>query len=48
MTALINCGECTVQPQHRVNIKTVAKRYGIDIGDTVEVFIKKTNKEEPT
>ena len=42
---LINCGERTIQAQHRIYIgNTFCKRHGIEVDDYVEVFIKLVKK----
>jgi hypothetical protein len=42
---LINCGERNVQSMYRVSLKDICMKYGIDIGDSVEVFIKKVKND---
>lgn len=37
----INCGERKVQTGFRVVLRDICKRYGINEGDSVEVYIKK-------
>jgi len=39
----INCGERNIQTMYRVSIKDICDKYGINIGDSVEVFIKIPN-----
>lgn len=41
----INCGERNVQTMYRVSLKDICVKYEIEIGDSVEVFIKKVKKE---
>ncbi len=38
---LINAGTVKVQAQYRVNIKGTCKKNKIELGDDVEVFVKK-------
>jgi hypothetical protein len=39
----INCGERTVQAKHRVALGDIFRSYGIEQGDTLEVYIKIIN-----
>ena len=41
---LINCGERTVQTLHRIALQDICKRHGVEVGDNVEVYIKKTER----
>lgn len=43
MSGLINCGERKVQAVGRVALTDIFDRYGIKQGDTVEIYIRKTN-----
>jgi hypothetical protein len=45
-TELINCGRRDVQAQYRLNLQRICKAEDINVGDTVEVWIKKIDKEE--
>jgi len=40
---LINCGERTIQVLGRISIKDILEDKGLNIGDKVEVFLKKVN-----
>lgn len=44
-TELINCGRRDVQAQYRVNLQRICKAEGIKVGDTVEVWIKKVDRD---
>ena len=40
---LINCGERNIQSMYRISLKDICDRYGIKLGDTVEVYLKKVD-----
>lgn len=44
-TELINCGRRDVQAQYRINIQRICREEGIGVGDPIEVWIKKVDKE---
>lgn len=45
MSDLINVGERFVQAQYRVNLQNICKAHGIEVGDRIEVWIKKVETE---
>lgn len=40
----INCGQRTVQTMYRVSLRDICTSEGIEIGDKIEIFIKKTKE----
>ena len=44
MSEMINCGERRVQTLRRVAIQDICQAHDIEVGDRVEVWIKKINE----
>lgn len=42
---LINCGQRTIQKMGRIAIGDILKSNELEVGETVEVFLKKISKE---